>query len=558
MGLLNEFLAERSKKTQEEERLLSIPDIDSLSLLTGLAEAKRNQTTDGTFSNSPFSEGHYAEEIAKAKGQIMSALKYSVPQRARLAKIEPTDFYLTQFLPHERGAWIFATKTLAKFQNNIAVAGPLLKHYLKFCSPNNFEDAIRLVMMAGRGYNVPQIDAVPQDVINCLVVREEIPKLEQEGKQLEEKIADVEKDLNQRVVKEVIAVIDGFGRPESLEQAWAGIKGAPVTNTMAVLKQLESYIQSYASVIKSEHDTAIKETEAMLGEYKGKVANTGRKISFLFGKPAEVREEIPEGLKKFAGKLFELTLTMALTRGEAGITDLADLLSSKKTFQIGDEVIIVKTYYDALASCGDPDCDNHPPAKYFWGGTRSKLPVKTTGIIKRIYAEGSDTCIELDLGDKHKGTNGRWSVHPDEVELAGGIKKLFADAAKEIKLRSEAQKKGLDVEQLYRENNIKVGTLKELRKAMPALIYEKCSEGNSGRILDFVRNNMMQKMLNQYKIGKEDLDYFMAGKSATVLKNLETRFIKELREGQPEMQLRLSNLNSLLENCNKYVKQFEA
>lgn len=551
MGLLNEFLAERSKRTQEEERLLSIPDINSLSILAGLAEAKR-KITSGTYKDPPFSEEDYAGTINKLKNQIMQRLDYTVPTRTKPAEIKPMDFYMTQFLPHEPGAWKLAAQALAKFQANQAVAEPLLKHYLKFCGINNFQDAVYLAMMASRGFNVPQIDAMPQDVMSCLVVREEIPKLEQEKKQLEEKIADIEKDLSQRVVKEVIKAIDMFGRPESLEQVWAGIKDAPVTNTVTSLKQLESYMQSYASAIKSEHDSAIQEIKAMLGEFKGKAADVGRRVSFLFGKPKEESKEIPEGLKALANIMFE----RAVAKGEAGIIRLADLLNKQKTFQVGDEVMVVKAYNSNDHNCSDPNCQNRG-SKYFWGGTDKQLPVNTAGKIKKIYKEGGDTCIELEFGDKSKGSKGKWSVHPDEIEISGGIKKLFADAAKERRVRNEAAQ-GLDVEQLYRENNIKVGTLKELRKALPALVYEKCGEGNSGRILEFAEGQVVKSMISRYKISKEEWDYFMSGKSATIFKKLEEKFLEDLREGQPARQQRLGQLTDLLGNCNKYVKQFDA
>ncbi|MBI2041194.1 MAG: hypothetical protein HYT16_03775 [DPANN group archaeon] len=548
-SLLKDFLTERSKRTQEEEKQLLIPNIDLLSTLAGLAEAERERK-NGSYNDSPFSEGDYAEHLSGCELEAMQNIKISVFPRASLPNINPAEFYLTQFLPHETGAWVLAVQTLAKFRANMSVAEPLLKHYLKFCNLGNFADAVYLVMMASRGYNVPQLEAVPRDVTKYLVVREEILKLEQEKKQLEEKIADAEKDLNQRVVKEVIKIVDGLGRPKDLEQAWAGLRDAPITDVVAAIKQLESYLQSYASSIKSESDRAVHEIEAMLGEFKDRVPDAGRRISFLLGGP-KPREENTKDMKELAKIMFE----RAIVEGEAGISGLRDLLIGQRALQVGDEVAIVKALGEG--SCGNPNCNTHP-GNYFWGGSTSRVAAGTHGRITKIYKEGSDTCIELDLGDRSKGKKGIWSVHPDEVGLAGGIKKLFLDAAIGLRLNSEASQKGLDRDQLYRENDIALDTLKLLREAIPALIYRKCSEGHSGKIQDFAKNQVIFMILNNYKLSREYYDRFVAGKQATVLKQLEERLLSELQTGLPANRRRVGELAGLLENCNKYVKQFEA
>ncbi len=527
--IIKNLLARRAREQEIEAKRLASFDVDLLSTLAGFIDNRSDKDAPN------FTEEGYAAFLAARRENNLGR----VCSRGKTEKIESNNFYLMQFLPHNPEAWISAARVMQKLASN--QAEQVLKHYIKFCDKSNFDHAVYLAMMANHGHVVPLLDAGPIDVAICLVFREEVPKLEQEKKQLEEKIISMEKDITQRVSSEIVKEIDSFGRPASLEEPWNIIKNAQAVEPEATVKLLETYLQSYSSAIKSEYDNSLNETQIMLGEFKGVAANVGRKARTLFGKQKEETHEIPEGLKALAGRMLE----WAMGDVETGIDMLSLLLRRKKPFIVGDEVAIISANGEYVG-------------RYFWGETTIKVPLRTQGTVSKISKEDGELCIELRLNNRQLTAKGLWNVHPDEIAFADTATVLFQQAAKEIRIRKKAEAEHLDIDALYEENNIQPGRLKELRQILPDLVYKKCNEGSSGDILEFVRKQLERDMKQRYNLTDSNWDYFIGNKSQVLLKGLEKKRMKEIKEDLPDRRDRLSNISGTLERCANYIKQFEA
>ncbi len=555
--ILGGFLARREKEVSEEARRLAIPDVDLLSTLAGLLETARKKS-DGNYNLSAYQNSDFEAWQAGIRNEILRpSFGYSSPARAEMLKANPNEFYQLQFSPHEPGAWMLAALALEKIKDSPA-ANQVLKHYLKFCKAGSKEavskevdDAIYLAVASARGAAVPLMEAKPGDVATYLAVRDEIPKLEQEKKQLEEKIAEADKDLKQTALKNTINYFGSFARPAGgLEEAWAGVQAIPVQDAVRAIAQLENYVASYGAAVKAEHDKAISGVHEMLGEFKGAVSDAKQKVSLFFGGQKEKRE-VPKGVKSLANAMFD----RALAIGQAGMRDLADILGREKPFKVGDAVVITKTYHSAH-SCSMV----HAPCsvfrtQYFWGENEARLPINTKGTVAKIKKEDGDLCIELNLDDKGKGKKGVWYVHPDELDFADRITVLLTDAGREIEIIKDAREKNISADELYKERGVKKGMLKELRDALPALIFEKCSEGRSNIVLSLAKKQVGMFMIQKYKITPHDWDQLMASPAGMASGRL-SEFTADLLKNLPESKGKLAEMHSRLANYQKYVAQF--